>query len=50
MAFAEVLLFGGYCALLNTSAKCRLLAVGRRTSGGEPLGSIGTWADALEGI
>ena len=30
--------------------KCRLLAVGRRTSGGKLLEGVGTRADALEGI
>lgn len=36
--------------VLATGVKCRLRAVGRRTSGGKCAGSIGTRADALEGV
>lgn len=48
-------LYGGFSfwvcsALLDAGAKCRLRAVGRRTSGGKLVGSIGTRADTLEGI
>ena len=42
MAFTELSRFSLSPALLDTSEKCRLRTVGRRTSGGESLGSIGT--------
>ena len=44
MAFTELSRFSLSPALLDTSEKCRLRTVGRRTSGGESLGSIGTRA------
>ena len=50
MAFTAVLRFGLSPALLATGEKCRLMAVGRRTSGGKLPRSIGTRADTLEGL
>ena len=50
MAFTAVLCFGACSALAGMGAKCRLLAVGRRTSGGKLAGSIGIWPTALDGL
>lgn len=48
MAFTAVLFLAYPLPCWTQAQKCRLLAVGRRTSGGKLLESIGAWADTLE--
>ena len=50
MAFTAVFVFSPAPLCWPWAQKCRLLAVGRRTSGGKLVGNIGTWPPTLDGL